>query len=159
MSMRISIVGMGVIGTLAARHLLEAEPDLALTVFDVEQDRCEEFRGRATLATSAHEALEESDTIVLALPRERDIDRTLERFSDGQVSAAIAGKLILDLEPPPRDRALSLDAAIAAAGGRYAIAKTPGTPALLAMTPASPPEARLLRALMRVAAAVEGFAH
>ena len=120
MSLRISIVGMGRIGTQAARRLLAAEPDIALTVYDIDPDRCEDFRGSATLATSAREALAESDTIVLALPREREIDRTLERFSDGEVTAPVAGKLIVDLEPPPPDRARRLDQAIAIAGGRYA---------------------------------------
>ena len=80
MSMRVSIVGMGRTGTLAAQRLLAAEPDIALTLYDIEPGRCEDFRGTATLATSAREALEESDTIVLALPREREIDRTLEFF-------------------------------------------------------------------------------
>ncbi|AMH06239.1 NAD(P)-binding domain-containing protein [Achromobacter xylosoxidans] len=122
MSLRISIVGMGRTGTQAARRLLAAEPDIALTVYDIDPDRCEDFRGSATLATSAREALAESDTIVLALPREREIDRTLERFSDGEVTAPVAGKLIVDLEPPPPDRARRLDQAIAIAGGRYACA-------------------------------------
>ena len=122
MSLRISIVGMGHTGTQAARRLLAAEPDIALTVYDIDPDRCEDFRGSATLATSAREALAESDTIVLALPREREIDRTLERFSDGEVSAPVAGKLIVDLEPPPPERARRLDQAIASAGGRYACA-------------------------------------
>lgn len=122
MSLRISIVGMGHTGTQAARRLLAAEPDIALTVYDIDPDRCEDFRGSATLATSAREALAESDTIVLALPREREIDRTLERFSDGEVTAPVAGKLIVDLEPPPPDRARRLDQAIATAGGRYACA-------------------------------------
>src|SRR5690606_16948652 len=76
MNLRISIVGMGDTGTLAARRLLEAEPDIALTVYDLDPERCEPFRGSATLATSAREALAESDTVVLALPREREIDRT-----------------------------------------------------------------------------------
>ncbi|CUI38142.1 NAD(P)-binding domain-containing protein [Achromobacter xylosoxidans] len=122
MSLRISIVGMGRTGTQAARRLLAAEPDIALTVYDIDPDRCEDFRGSATLATSAREALAESDTIVLALPREREIDRTLERFSDGEVTAPVAGKLIVDLEPPPPHRARRLDQAIATAGGRYACA-------------------------------------
>ncbi len=119
MSPRISIVGMGDTGTLAARRLLEAEPDIALTLYDIDPERCEQFRGSATLATSAREALMESDTIVLALPREREIDRTLERFSDGEVTAPIQGKLIVDLTPPPAERAQRLDRAIAGAGGRY----------------------------------------
>jgi len=119
MSPRVSIVGMGDTGTLAARRLLEAEPDIALTLYDIDPERCEQFRGSATLATSAREALMESDTIVLALPREREIDRTLERFSDGEVTAPIQGKLIVDLTPPPPERAQRLDRAIAEAGGRY----------------------------------------
>lgn len=119
MSQRISIVGMGGTGTLAARRLLEAEPDIALTVYDIDPERCEDFRGSATLATSAREALAESDTIVLALPREREIDRTLERFSDGEVTAPVAGKQIIDLAPPPGERARRLGLAIASAGGRY----------------------------------------
>ncbi|MNX73591.1 NAD binding domain of 6-phosphogluconate dehydrogenase [compost metagenome] len=140
MSLRVSIVGMGSIGTRAARRLLAAEPDIALTLYDIEAERCEGFRGSATLATSAREALAESDTIVLALPREREIDRTLERFSDGKVTAPIAGKLIVDLDPPPADRAFRLDRAIASAGGRYTRApwQAPG---------ADGPVARLLLAL------------
>lgn len=119
MSPRISIVGMGDTGTLAARRLLESEPDIALTIYDIDPERCEDFRGSATLATSAREALAESDTIVLALPREREIDRTLERFSDGEVTALVAGKQIIDLAPPPAEQARRLGLAIAGAGGRY----------------------------------------
>ncbi|CAB3905855.1 NAD(P)-binding domain-containing protein [Achromobacter piechaudii] len=119
MNLRISIVGMGDTGTMAARRLLEAEPDIALTLYDIDPKRCEPFRGSATLATSACEALMESDTIVLALPREREIDRTLERFSDGAVTAPILGKLIVDLAPPPPERAHQLDRAVTVAGGRY----------------------------------------
>lgn len=142
MSLRISIVGMGATGTLAARRLLEAEPELALTVFDIDPQRCEDFRGSATLATSAREALAESDTIVLALPREREIDRTLERFSDGAVTAPVSGKLIVDLAPPPPERAHQLDRAIAGAGGRYT--SIPG----LTADDASGGQRRLLRLLL-----------
>lgn len=141
MNMRVSIVGMGSTGTRAAQRLLAAEPDIALTLYDIEPGRCEDFRGSATLATSAREALEESDTIVLALPREREIDRTLERFSDGNVTAPVAGKLIVDLEPPCAERARRLDQAIVAAGGRYTCAP------LLAAAGAPGVEARLLSAL------------
>lgn len=144
MSPRVSIVGMGRIGTMAARRLLAAEPDIALTLYDIEAERCEDFRGNATLATSAREALAESDTIVLALPREREIDRTLERFSDGQVTAPIAGKLIIDLDPPPADRMRQLDHAITCAGGRY-------TCAPMQAPAADGIEARLLDALNRPA--------
>ncbi|MEN4917800.1 NAD(P)-binding domain-containing protein [Achromobacter spanius] len=144
MSLRVSIVGMGRVGTLAARRLLAADPDIALTLYDIEAERCEDFRGSATLATSAREALAESDTIVLALPREREIDRTLERFSDGQVTAPIAGKLVVDLAPPPAEQALRLARAIAGAGGRYTCAPLPAVGADM-------PEARLLDALRRAA--------
>ncbi|MFF7060161.1 NAD(P)-binding domain-containing protein [Achromobacter spanius] len=143
MSPRVSIVGMGHTGTLAARRLLEAEPDIALTLYDIDPERCEQFRGSATLATSAREALMESDTIVLALPREREIDRTLERFSDGEVTAPIQGKLIVDLTPPPPERAQRLDRAIAEAGGRYT--SLPGPTAAVA---ASSMPQRLLKLLL-----------
>ncbi len=143
MSPRISIVGMGDTGTLAARRLLEAEPDIALTLYDIDPERCEQFRGSATLATSAREALMESDTIVLALPREREIDRTLERFSDGEVTAPIQGKLIVDLAPPPAERAQRLDRAIASAGGHYT--SLPGQTAAVA---ASGMPQRLLKLLL-----------
>jgi len=143
MSPRVSIVGMGDTGTLAARRLLEAEPDIALTLYDIDPERCEQFRGSATLATSAREALMESDTIVLALPREREIDRTLERFSDGEVTAPIQGKLIVDLTPPPPERAQRLDRAIAGAGGRYT-----SLPAPTATEAASSMPQRLLKLLL-----------
>jgi len=81
---------------------------------------------------------------VLALPGEREIDRTLERFSDGQVTAPIAGKLIIDLDPPPADRMRQLDRAIACAGGRY-------TCAPLQAGAVAGVEARLLDALNRPA--------
>ena len=82
----------------------------------------------------------------MALPREREIDRTLERFSDGEVTAPVRGKLIVDLEPPEAGRARILGQAIRNAGGRYAC------PALLAQAGLSPAEARLVDALARVAA-------
>lgn len=78
---------------------------------------------------------------MLALPREREIDRTLERYSDGNVTAPVAGKLIVDLEPPPPERARRLDQAIASAGGRYACAP-------LRLASAGEPGARLLNALI-----------
>lgn len=146
MSLRISIVGMGDTGTKAARCLLDAEPDIALTLYDIDPERCEPFRGSATLATSAREALMESDTIVLALPREREIDRTLERFSDGEVTAPIQGKLIVDLTPPPPERAQQLDRAIAHAGGRYT--GLPGSTAEAEAEAASSVRQRLLKLLL-----------
>src|SRR5690606_6299806 len=84
--LRVGVVGLGTTGAAAARSLLQdAQPDLALTVYDRDPARCEPFRGAATLAASAREALHESDLVVLALPGEREIDRTLDRFSDGRV--------------------------------------------------------------------------
>src|SRR5690606_24677987 len=66
---RVGIIGLGSAGSAAARNLLAAAPrELALTVFDKVPAQCEPFRGAATLAASADEALRESDVVVLALP-------------------------------------------------------------------------------------------
>ncbi|ARP95972.1 hypothetical protein CAL15_17255 [Bordetella genomosp. 13] len=117
---RIGIIGMDEPGQRAARQLLAAQPDVVLTVYDRLDSRCEPFRGQATLAATADEVLRESDAVVLALPNEHEVDRALERYSDGCVAAAVAGKLIVDLSPLPESRARALALAVEAAGGRYA---------------------------------------
>jgi len=117
---RVGIIGLGSAGSEAARQLLAAGPaDLILTVFDREQAQCEPFRGNATLAATADEALRESDLVVLALPGQREIDRTLDRFSDGKVGADIRGKLIWILRRLPDPAAAGLRQAIEAAGAAY----------------------------------------
>jgi len=117
---RVGIIGLGTAGGLAARNLLAAGPaDLILTVFDREPAQCEPFRGNATLAASADEALRESDVVVLALPGQREIDRTLERFSDGKVGADIRGKLIWNLRNLPERAAAGLRQAVETAGATY----------------------------------------
>lgn len=116
---RIGIIGLGATGSAAAHRLLAAGlPNLALTVFDKVPARCEPFRGSATLAVSAQEALLESDLVLLALPAAREIDRTLERFSDGQVGAEVRGKLVWNLRSRPRTPA-GLREAVEAAGADY----------------------------------------
>lgn len=136
---RVGIVGLGRTGTQAARRLLAAEPETVLTLYDVRAERCEPFRGQATLASAAAEVLCESDAIVLALPGEHEIDRTLERFSDGRVAAPVAGKLVLDLSALGEDAAQRLGAALAAAGAGYARARLDtGDAPLLAGTHADP---------------------
>ncbi|MBV7481874.1 NAD(P)-binding domain-containing protein [Bordetella sp. BOR01] len=117
---RIGIIGVGTAGSAAARKLLAAAPpELALTVYDKVPEQCEPFRGIATLAASAHEALHESDLVLLALPGQREIDRTLERFSDGRISADIRDKLIWNLRALPSDAAAGLRRAVEAAGAAY----------------------------------------
>ncbi|HYG42890.1 MAG TPA: NAD(P)-binding domain-containing protein [Bordetella sp.] len=117
---RIGIIGLGTAGSAAARKLLAAAPpELALTVFDKAPEQCEPFRGAATLAASTNEALHESDLVLLALPGQREIDRTLERFSDGQVSADIRGKLLWNLCVLPGDAAAGLRSAVETAGAVY----------------------------------------
>lgn len=117
---RVGIIGLGSAGSAAARKLLAAAPpELALTVFDKVPAQCEPFRGAATLAASADEALRESDVVVLALPGQREIDRTLERFSDGKVGADIRGKLLWNLHALPPAAAAGLRNAVQAAGASY----------------------------------------
>lgn len=116
---RIGIIGLGATGSAAARRLLASGlPDLALTVFDKVPAHCEPFRGSATLAVSAQEALLESDLLLLALPAAREIDRTLERFSDGQVGVEVRGKLLWNLRARPQAPA-GLREAVEAAGADY----------------------------------------
>lgn len=125
--LRVGIVGLGTTGGAAARSLLrDALPDLVLTVYDRDPARCEPFRGEATLAASAREALQESDLVVLALPGEREIDRTLDRFSDGRVGADIRDKLLWNLRPLPLEAAERLCHAAGDAGAFY-IAGPPGS--------------------------------
>jgi len=117
---RVGIIGLGAAGSAAARKLLAAAPpELALTVFDKAPAQCEPFRGAATLAATADEALRESDVVVLALPGQREIDRTLERFSDGKVGADIRGKLLWNLRDLPPAAAAGLRSAVQAAGATY----------------------------------------
>ncbi|WP_057048633.1 NAD(P)-binding domain-containing protein, partial [Bordetella pertussis] len=119
MTREITIIGLGATGSQAAHALLHAAPDVSLTLYDRQPLRCEPFRGQATLAASAAEALRESAVIVLALTDEREIDRTLERFSDGKVGVDLQGKRVLDLCPSPPDWVRALGAAVSEAGADY----------------------------------------
>ncbi|MCJ9709904.1 NAD(P)-binding domain-containing protein, partial [Bordetella hinzii] len=66
----VSIIGLGEAGARAARQLLARDWDV--TVYDRDPGRGEAFRGQATLAGSAAEALRESRHIILALPDPRE---------------------------------------------------------------------------------------
>ncbi|WP_459617535.1 NAD(P)-binding domain-containing protein [Bordetella sp. 2513F-2] len=119
MNLRIGVMGLGEAGAALARRLVSAWPDVLLTVYDRAAGRCEPFRGCATLAADPAEALRESDVVVLALPDEHEVDRVLERYSDGAVTADLAGKLVLDASPLDATQAGRLRAAVALAGGTY----------------------------------------
>lgn len=113
----VSIIGLGEAGARAARQLLARDWDV--TVYDRDPGRGEAFRGQATLAGSAAEALRESRCIILALPDPREIDRVLKRYSDGAVGARLKGKLVLDLCPHPGEWGRLLVHAIRQAGADY----------------------------------------
>lgn len=118
MTQTVSILGLGPRGTWAARQLLAAAT-LDLTVFDRDGARCELFRGQATLASSASEALRESGIIVLALKDSREVDRVLKRYSDGAITLDLHAKTLVDLCVRPDAWAAALAQAIARAGGQY----------------------------------------
>lgn len=115
----VSIIGLGETGERAARQLLAQRPDLDLTVFDRDGGRCEAFRGLATLAGNAGEALRESQTIVLALTEPHDVDRVLQRYSDGEVNADLSGKCLLNLCPLAGAWAEDLARSVEACGAAY----------------------------------------
>ncbi|MDQ8032546.1 NAD(P)-binding domain-containing protein [Bordetella genomosp. 1] len=127
----VSVIGLSEAGCAAARDVAANCPELALTVYDPDGARCESFRGLATLAANVEEALRESDVIVLALPDGHAVDRTLARYSDGQVNADVAGKLIVDLCARDPRWTQRLGDAVRSAGAGYADAAEPA--ALLAL--------------------------
>ncbi len=138
MSRAVSILGLGPQGAQAARQLLCGQPELDLTVFDRDDQRCEPFRGLATLAGSAAEALRESSIIVLALEDTRDVDRALKRYSDGAVTLAVEDKTVVDLCPRRPAWRLALAQALAQAGAVYLPREAVDPPALLRLIDAAP---------------------
>ncbi|AHV92613.1 NAD(P)-dependent oxidoreductase [Bordetella holmesii] len=133
----ISIIGLTDTGTQAARQLLATQPECDLTVYDRDPVRGEVFRGQATLAGSPAEALRESHLIVLALSDSHEIDRVLQRYSDGDVNAPLHGKHILDLCPHAEDWGRRLAHAIRAASGIYRASTARELPDLIAGAVAS----------------------
>lgn len=138
MTRAVSILGLGPQGAQAARRLLQGQPELDLTVFDRDDQRCEPFRGLATLAGSAAEALRESSVIVLALEDTRDVDRALKRYSDGAVTLAVQDKTVVDLCPRRPTWRLALAQALAQAGAVYLPREAADPPALLRLIDAAP---------------------
>jgi len=123
--MKVSVIGLGVMGEPIARNLLKA--GFALTVFNRSRRKCDPFREIAFVAASAQEAIRASDVTILMVPSDREINEILEITADGQVHAPIAAKIIVNMATVAPEYSEKSAYAIAAAGGRYVEAPVSGS--------------------------------
>ncbi len=123
--MKVSVIGLGVMGEPIARNLLKA--GFALTVFNRSRQKCEPFAGHATIAASAQAAISASDVTILMVPSDREINEVLAVAANGQVRAPIADKIIVNMATVAPEYSERLSQAIAAAGGRYVEAPVAGS--------------------------------
>ena len=93
MTDRVGVVGLGNIGGRVARVLLEEYP---VTVFDIDQDRCEDLANAgATVGDSGRDVGQTADVIICSLPS-NDALRAAVLDDDGILAGCSGGEVIVD---------------------------------------------------------------
>jgi 3-hydroxyisobutyrate dehydrogenase len=123
--MKVSVIGLGVMGEPIARNLFKA--GFALTVFNRSRRKSDPFREIAFVATSAQAAISASDVTILMVPSDREINEILAVAANGRVCAPLADKIIVNMATVAPEYSEQLAQAIAAAGGRYVEAPVAGS--------------------------------
>ena len=122
--MKISVVGLGVMGVPIAENLLKAGIDLS--VFNRSKQKYIPFEGRSRIAASTQEAIDNSDAALLVVPGEKEISQVLG-FKDGIIQAQVAGKIIVNHATISPEYSERLAKAIIDAGGKYVEALISGS--------------------------------
>ncbi|MCB1123047.1 MAG: NAD(P)-dependent oxidoreductase, partial [Verrucomicrobiae bacterium] len=111
-------MGSGICSTLIAKGK-------NATVYDINQDVLESFKGTATIATCPNEVLQNSDCIFLSLPSSNEVEPLVESF----LTEGVKGKTIVDLSTSYPFSTMKLNKLIEENGGVYVDAALSGSPA------------------------------
>ena len=122
--MKISVVGLGVMGVPIAENLLKAGIDLS--VFNRSKQKYIPFEGRARIAASTQEAIDNSEATLLVVPGEKEISQVLG-FRDGTIQAQVEGKIIVNHATISPEYSERLAKAIVNARGKYVEAPVSGS--------------------------------
>jgi 3-hydroxyisobutyrate dehydrogenase len=122
--MKVSVIGLGVMGEPIARNILKA--GFPLTVYNRTNTKCEPFKGLATIATSAQEAILANDVVMLMLPGDNEINKVL-KFTDGHIHVLITDRTIVNMATVAPEYSERLALAVTAAGGHYVEAPVSGS--------------------------------
>jgi 3-hydroxyisobutyrate dehydrogenase len=125
-SMKISVVGIGVMGEPIARNLKKAGLDV--TVHSRTLAACDAHKEIGiVVAGTAAEAIAASDVIILMLPGHQEIDQVLGRDANGKVHARLDGKTLIVMATVAPAYSHALENAVTAAGARYVEAPVSGS--------------------------------
>ncbi len=124
--MKISVIGIGVMGEPIARNLQKA--GMAVTVHCRTQATRREFEGSGIAAAdSAMAAIAASDTVVCLVPGGWEVDQVLERDAAGRIAVNLREKTLILMATVAPSYSQALADAVAAAGGRYIEAPLSGS--------------------------------
>lgn len=126
MSMKISVIGVGVMGEPIARNLLKA--GMKVCLYARTAVRCDPLKqAGARVAATAADAIAASEVVVLVVPTHREIDEVFARGEDGDVRAPLNGKTVIVMSTVAPAYSEALAGSVARAGGRYIEAPLSGS--------------------------------
>ena len=122
--MKVSVVGLGAMGTPIARNLIN--DGFSLTVFNRSLIKCDPFIGLAKIAGSAQEAISASEVTLLIVSNEKEINEVL-LVVEGRIQAQINNKIIVNIATVAPEFSERISTAISTAGGFYIEAPVSGS--------------------------------
>lgn len=124
--MKISVIGIGVMGEPIARNLQKA--GMAVTVYCRTPATRQALEGSGIAAAdSAMQAIASSDMVVFLVPSGQEADQVLGRNAEGRIGTDLAGKTIVLMATVAPSYSQALAGAVVAAGGRYVEAPLSGS--------------------------------
>ncbi len=127
MSLRIGLIGLGVMGVPMAKNIAAA--GLPLTVYNRSEGPRRQFDGTAAhVARSAAEVFERADAVIVMLNDGAASDAALGRTDDG-FAVEMAGRILVNTATVTPSYSKALGDAVAAAGGEYLEAPVSGSKA------------------------------
>ncbi|CAM3344781.1 NAD(P)-dependent oxidoreductase [Paracidovorax anthurii] len=124
--MKISVIGIGVMGEPIARNLQKAGMDVTVYCRTPATRQAFEGSGIAT-ADSATQAITVSDTVILLVPSGQEVDQVLGCDARGHISAPLQDKTVILMATVAPSYSLALARAVQKAGGRYIEAPLSGS--------------------------------
>ncbi len=113
MKRKIGFIGVGNMGKGICHNLILAGNDVS--VFDVNKEAKERFKGEAYMASSPDDVFERSEVTFLSLPNSNIVESTMEGF----FAIGVAGKVVVDLSTSYPGSTRKLAARMREAGGAF----------------------------------------
>jgi 3-hydroxyisobutyrate dehydrogenase len=124
--MKVGLVGVGVMGDPMARNLKKAGHDVM--VFNRTPERCEPLRPLGIeVARTAYDVFSWSETTIVMVATQTEVDQVLGRDPKGAVQAPVQGKSVILMATVAPSYSEELGASLAAVGTRYVEAPISGS--------------------------------